>query len=300
MKRLLPLILPLVLLAACGTPRTAQTAAQDVSAVQPERTPEEEEADAYAPLDSLLAEYFETLVPADIDVKIRECDFLISSCQDSLTRRHVALRILDHYIDSNVMGEEAVAVHIFDEWIATGKIAMRGEFDYMAAEMFATFNRNTLLGVQAPVITLRDPDGNEVTMPREGETNVLYFFDTSCSKCRLVASMLPGALDQIDFPLNLFAVYYGSDAQEWETFRKQFIFANENIHVIHLWDPEMESDYQRLYGVLTTPRIYVIEPQGSVIGRRLEVDSLVELLGYAGAIQAVYDQYLKAPDHEKD
>ena len=62
----------------------------------------------------------------------------------------------------------------------------------------------------------------------------------------------------------------------------------------------MESDYQRLYGVLTTPRIYVIEPQGSVIGRRLEVDSLVELLGYAGAIQAVYDQYLKAPDHEKD
>lgn len=299
MKRLL-LILPLALMVACGTPRSAQKAEPQEDAVRQEPSPGEEESDEYAPLDSLLAQFFETLIPADIEVKNRECDFLIESCQDSLTRRHVALRILDHYIDSNVMGEEAVAVHLFDKWIATGRIAMRGEFDYMAAEMFATFNRNTLLGVQAPVITLHDPEGNAVTMPRAGETNVLYFFDTSCSKCRVVASMLPKALDEIDFPLNLFAVYYGSDVQAWESFRKQFIFANENIHVIHLWDPEMESDYQRLYGVLTTPRIYVIEPQGSVIGRRLEVDSLVELLGYAGAIQAVYDQYIKAPDHEKD
>ena len=298
MKRLL-LILPLALLMACGTPRAAQNAAPEASAPQ-ELTPEEAELEAYAPLDSLLGAYFETLALADVEVKIRECDFLIESCQDSLTRRHVALRILDHYIDSNIMGEEAVAVHIFDEWMATGKIAMRGEFDYMAAEMFATFNRNTLLGVQAPVITLHDPDGNAVTMPRAGETNILYFFDTSCSKCRIVASMLPQALDEIDFPVNLFAVYSGSDEQAWESFRKQFIFANGNIHVFHLWDPDLESDYQRLYGVLTTPRLYVIEPQGSVIGRRLEVDSLVEVLGYAGAIQAVYDQYLKAPDHEKD
>ena len=298
MKRLL-LILPFVLLAACGTPRAGGKAApQDAESQQ--ALPPQEEEDAYAPLDSLLGEYFETLVPADIEIKNRECDFLIDSCKDSLTRQHVALRILDHYMDSNVMGEEAVAVHIFDEWIATGKIAMRGEFDYLAAEMFATFNRNTLLGAQAPVITMHDPQGNEVTMPREGETSILFFYDTSCSKCRIVASMLPNALDHIDFPVNLYAVYYGSDEYNWETFRKEFIFANGNIRVIHLWDPDMESDYQRLYGVLTTPRIYVIEPQGSVLGRRLEVDSLVELLGYAGAIQAVYDKTIKAPDHEKD
>ena len=297
MKRL-PLILSLVLLAACGTPRTAVSDMQEADVTQQETTPAEEEA--FAPLDSLLAEYFELMVLADIEDKNREFDALIESCRDSLTRQHVALRILDHYIDSNVMGEEAVAVHIFDEWIATGKVAMRGEFDYLAAEMFATFNRNTLLGVQAPVITLSDPQGNKVTMPRKGETSILFFYDTACSKCRIVSSMLPKALDSIDFPVNLFAVYYGSDEFDWESFRKEFIFANGNIRVIHLWDPDLESDYQRLYGVLTTPRIYVIEPQGSVIGRRLEVDSLVEVLGYAGAIQAVYDQQLKAPDHEKD
>ena len=65
------------------------------------------------------------------------------------------------------------------------------------------------------------------------------------------------------------------------------------MKVTHLWDPEIDSDYQKQYGVIITPRIFIVEPQGSIIGRRLELDSMVELLKYASIIQTEYDKHIK-------
>ena len=55
-------------------------------------------------LSSRLSEYFEALKHESLDVQKAECDFLISSCTDSLVRQFVALSIYDHYADSRIMG----------------------------------------------------------------------------------------------------------------------------------------------------------------------------------------------------
>ena len=113
----------------------------------------------YAGLDSLLTQFYGALLREEIPVKNAEFDALIESCHDSLTRQHVALEVFDHYRYSRVMGEEAVAVHIFDEWIASGKVQTRSEFEMFEAERFALENRSTLLGMPAPPLTLRTPCG---------------------------------------------------------------------------------------------------------------------------------------------
>ena len=78
-------------------------------------------------LDGRLEEYFRTLEPERIEVKNRECDLLIGSASDSLLRRHIALKIYDHYLMSPVMGDEAVAIHLTDTWFAPGLIDMGGD-----------------------------------------------------------------------------------------------------------------------------------------------------------------------------
>ena len=78
---------------------------------------------AYAQLDSAVREaldekleaYFAAIERAGTDVQKGECDFLIETCTDSLMRQHVALAVYDHYVSSEVMGAEAVAVHVFDK-----------------------------------------------------------------------------------------------------------------------------------------------------------------------------------------
>ena len=120
--------------------------------------------------------------------------------------------------------------------------------------------------------------------------SVLYFYDTSCSKCKLISPVLPHLFDEINFPVTLFAIYTGSDAQEWQNFTREFTSSNPYVTVVHLSDPEMESDYQKKYGVTSTPKIYFINPKGIIEGRRLDLDSLSQLI----AIYETYSDYAKA------
>ncbi len=234
----------------------------------------------YAGLDSLLTEFYSTLEREEIAVKNAEYDSLISSCRDSLTRQHVTLSIFDHYRHARVMGEEAVAIHIYDTWLATGIVHTATDIELMDAQIFADFNRSSLLGMTAPKLKLLKPGGGSLTVPAEGRVSVLFFYDTSCAKCRLESVVLPSVLAQVDFPMNFYAVYVGADKREWKAFRKNFRIPGRQVKLYHLWDPEMDSDYQRYYGVTGTPRMFVVWKDGEILGRRLEVANLQEMIHY--------------------
>ena len=205
MRRLLPILLTLLL--ACGVHAAAQDAQADSTA-------------RFAPLDSLLTQFYGALLPADNDEKNAEFDALITSCTDSLTRQHVTLAIFDHYRFSRIMGEEAVAVHIFDEWLATGKVQPRSEFEMFEAERFALENRSTLLGMPAPQITLRTPCGGKRTVPRSDRAAVLFFYSPGCAKCRLETHALPAVLADVKFPLDFYAIDVDTDRRAFRAFRK--------------------------------------------------------------------------------
>lgn len=250
-------------------------------------------ANDYTGLDSLLVQFYDALLPEPVEAKISEFDRLIATCQDSLTRQHVALAVFDHYRESTLMGEEEVAVHIFDRWFANGTISMTGDMEKFDAQMFADFNRSTLIGTDAPVLTMKDYRGKAVSFPEQGRCAILFFFDTSCSKCQLEIKVLPSILEAIDFPVNFYAIYCGADKKAWRKFRSKFKLRNRNVRISHLWDPDYDTDYLKLYGVISTPKMYLTEPQGSIMGRRLEPENLMEMIPLAGALQSVYDKHVK-------
>lgn len=249
------------------------------------------EFDRYRGLDSLLTQFYYTLEREDPEVKGVEFDGLIETCKDSLTRQHVTLQIFDHYRYSRLMGDETVAVHIFDNWLANGRVKTRSEFEMMDAELFANFNRESLIGMDAPRIELFKPCGGRKAIPSEGRISVLFFYDTSCGKCRLETQVLPTIVKEVDFPFDFYAIYVGTDRREWNAFRRNFRLKNKNIRLIHLWDPEIDSGYQKAYGVTGTPRLFVVEPDGVIIGRRLEMTNLMEIFPVLRAVWETYEKY---------
>lgn len=238
----------------------------------------------YAALDSLMHQYLAAIQHGSIDSKIQESDFMIGAAADTAVRRHIALALFDHYKEAPVMGDEAVAIHIFDKWFATKAIAMRSEFDEMDARLFADFNRHSLIGMQAAKITLLKPCRGKMTIPEEGTAALLWFHDTSCGKCKMEAKVLPDILAKVDYPLNFYAVYAGQSKKEWRAFRRSFRIPQKNVRLVHLWDPEIESDYLSLYGVISTPKLYLTAPDGTIIGRRLEPESLAQMIPILRAI----------------
>lgn len=249
------------------------------------------EFERYRGLDSLLTQFYYTLEREDPEVKGIEFDGLIETCKDSLTRQHVTLQIFDHYRFSRLMGDETVAVHIFDNWLANGRVKTRSEFEMMDAELFANFNRESLIGMDAPRIELLKPCGGKKAIPSEGRISVLFFYDTSCAKCRLETQVLPTIMKEVDFPFDFYAIYVGTDRRDWNAFRHNFKLKNKNIRLIHLWDPEIDSGYQKAYGVTGTPRLFVVEPDGVIIGRRLEMKNLMEMFPVLRAVWETYEKY---------
>lgn len=233
-------------------------------------------------LDAKLSEYFAAIEREGTDVQKGECDFLIDTCKDSLMRQHVALSIYDHYVSSKVMGAEAVAIHVFDKWFATGKVKMRNDSEMMAARVFAEFNRMSLIGEDAPELTLSDPEGNLVSLfgdEKSGRYSILYFYDSSCATCKLQTILMRNLLQDEDFPVDLYAVYAADNMDDWKAYvDAQLTIESGNVNVFHLWDPDISSDFQRKYGVVMTPRLFLIGPDGRIIGRSLDAQALSQML----------------------
>ena len=226
----------------------------------------------YKELGAKLEEYFVSLAGESPAVQNRECDFLIESSRDSLVRQYVALKIYEHYTSSRIMGDEAVAVHVVDKWLASGRVKMKSEEDLLAAKMFAEFNRASLIGKTAPRVTMKDTQGKAVKFPVAGKYNVLFFYDTSCATCKVETARLKEFLEESANTIKLFAIYVGDDAESWKAYRAGFPEAE------HIWDPGMESDWQRLYGILGTPRMFLVGPDGVILGRNLDTPALKVLL----------------------
>lgn len=240
-------------------------------------------------LSDKLAEYFAAIEREGTEVQKQECDFLIGSSEDSLVRQFIALEAYEHYMTSPVMGSEAVAIHVLDNWFIPGKVKMKSDIDLINARVYADFNRQSLVGMMAPEISMQSMDGRDVTLFGEGKGAsgasgsgrhaVLYFYDTDCSKCKIETILLRNMLEDNEYPVDLVAVYAGDDRQAWESYAHgQLAVDSDKVNVIHLWDPELDSDFQRKYGVLQTPRMYLIRPDGVILGRGLDSEALYAML----------------------
>lgn len=232
-------------------------------------------------LDAKLAEYVAAIETAGTEAQKEECDFLIQSCTDSLVRQFVALNLYDRYMSSKLMGAEAVAIHILDRWFFTGEVKMPDEIDLLNARVYADFNRSSQIGMKAPVLDVTTIAGDPVTLYREPARrySVLYFYDTDCSKCKVETILLRSLLEDEDYPIDLYAFYTGDKKADWEAYvSDRFSLNSDNVEVLHLWDPELDSDFQRKYGVLQTPKMYLVRPDGRIAGRELDARALYQLL----------------------
>ncbi len=236
-----------------------------------------------AGLGSRIEEYFGAIAGESIEVQKAEADFMIELSSDSLVRQFTAVKIYEHYAGSSVMGAENVAVHVFDRWFRGGQVKMDSDMDFMNARIYADFNRQSLLGERAPELVMESFGGESVSLFKDsdkpGKYRVLFFYDAGCAKCKVESILLRNLLTTRDYPVEFYAVYAGDDREAWKKYvADRFDFDAAAIPVVHLWDPLLDSDFQRKYGVIQTPRMFLVNPKGIIIGRGLDTQGLAHML----------------------
>jgi len=227
-------------------------------------------------------EYLEE--PADsIIIKI---DRLIAGAPDSL-KADVAGKAFNIYSDSPIMGHDAVAVHIADNYFLNGLLKWSDPETYPLLYTYASFNRSSLIGMDSPDFLMENLAGGMNSLRDDaGHFKLLFFYDPQCATCHRYASAIAEMSRNYNGGrLSVFAVNTGSDREDW----KRYVAENFSdittwkVDFYNLWDPEDANDYHRKFGVLSTPALLLLDSQNRIIGRQLDVDAAKTLLGFNNA-----------------
>jgi len=233
-----------------------------------------------AALKDKLDKYATAMSFAPVKAQCEESDLIINSCKDSLVRQFTACYLHSLFMESKVMGAECVAVHIFDKWFSDGNVKFKDEASYLAANLHASLNRPTLLDCKAPSLLLKDSSLNDFILEAgHDRVSLLLFFDAECPKCRLESLMTSRILNEENWPVDFYAIYIGEDKNKWEEFREQNLKVSAgNTKAYDLWDPEGTSDMAGIYGLIQTPKIFICDEDGIIIGRNLDSQAVSAIL----------------------
>ena len=245
---------------------------------------------------SSVTRYLQTLLEKPVGAINQDVDRLIDSVgiQHPELQSKVAGIAFDFFTDSPVMGHEAVAVHIADNWFLNDRLKLENESLYPLIRTYVEFNRSSLVGADAPELVMESIDSLRVSV-RETESpyKVLFFYDTDCSTCRREAPLLADLVRNYHGEhLTLFAIYTQGNRDAWESYVREVFsdIQNPDVSVVHLWDPEAETGFHQKYAVLSTPMLFLLDQQNTILGRRLDADALSQMLEIENAQALQYKQ----------
>jgi len=179
------------------------------------------------------------------------------------------------YESSNIMGYDKVFVHIIDNYFSTGLVNW---YDAKVTSQLidrANSLRAVLIGNAAPPIVLADTAGKLYDLYRiPNKFTVLYFWDPDCGHCREELPKLKAYYaqkkDSIDF--EIFSVCSDPDLEKM----KKYLRKNEIPWIAVNAAIGKTANVKKMYDALTTPLIYILDENKSIIAKKILSDQFDE------------------------
>jgi peroxiredoxin len=224
--------------------------------------------------------YLKNLVLQLPDSIIKEADYLISKTKpEKEIFRYLVVYILNEYIKSNLMGMDAVYVHMVDKYYATGLASWVDDATLFRMKDQANKSRKILLDRPAPPFRILTDKGTKVNLySLNKEYVVLFFYDPDCGHCKKETPKLKKAYDQMKangIDIEVMAISIVPEEQKWRDFIKQ-----EQLDWINGFDPTYESEFRREYDIPSTPKIFVLDKNKKIIAKQIDVEKIEELIQF--------------------
>ena len=221
--------------------------------------------------------YFDRLVYQHPDSIEEEIDRLAQvAAQNPDTYKYFVWALTLKYQNPRIMGLDKVFVHMNDTYFATG------EMDYWAnAQLRKTVQdhahqlRNNLIGNKAPELIMQDENQQRRSLyDINNAYTVIYFFDPDCHHCKLATPVLDKLYDEKKFDLEVFAVSTDTSMVKMKDYIRDM-----GLSWISVNGPRTYTrPYYELYDAMTTPTIYILDENKTIIAKKLPVDRIEEFL----------------------
>ena len=219
-----------------------------------------------------LDQFFRQIVIQVPDSLIREADRILkmSSANDDVYQ-YVSVWLMNHYAASEIMGQDAVVVHLADSVYLAGKAPWASEEFLTDLKKRVDRLRPNLIGLKAPELLMNSFSGHYVSLyDVDAEFTIVYFWEPDCGHCKVATPLLKNFYNQNkDKGIQVFAVCTQQDREKWENY-----IVDNGLNWINGWDPQRLSRFDYYYNVESTPLVYVLDRDKKIIAKRLAVEDI--------------------------
>lgn len=222
--------------------------------------------------------YFNAIVHPAPDSLIQEIDsFLSRLSEKSELYEHSLWYLTLKFDQSNRMGYDAILVHFAENYYAKGKAPWLNVGVLKNIMDEAKKRSNSLIGKQGPNLVMQNLGSTPISMYSiEKDYTILYFWDPKCSHCKEETPKLIEFYKQNKKKMNLeiFAVCADTNIQAMKTY-----IADHKLDWINVNGPRSYTqNFHELYNVYTTPFIFVLDKNKTIIAKQIKSDQLLDFI----------------------
>ena len=231
--------------------------------------------------------YFRDILVPSADTIIKEADYLLLLARTNTEMYKFLLNWLtDEYIYPKYMGQDAVFVHLFEEYHSKGVSNWLNEKQLTAISNRAYMVMSNLIGEKAANLDMVDTLGKPYHLyDVNAEYIVVCFWDPTCSHCREEVPRLD-SLYQAKWKqqgVKIYGVLSENEKTKW----LQFIRKNNLKDWIHVYQTEetkkaitdsQKPSYKQLYDITQTPTLYLLDKEKRIIAKKLTLQQMDDLL----------------------
>lgn len=224
-----------------------------------------------------IKEYLDRLTVQDPDSIIVAADYLVKKAGDDKDMfKFIVAYITSTYESSNIMGMDAVFVHMAERYYTADKATWVTATQLQKIRDRAQQLDPILIGKRAPSLVM--PDTNNVMQAFDSiktEFTLLYFWDFDCGHCQKETPKLIRWYDSIKAEgIQVYAIQTNeSSTTKW----KDYIKAH-NLDWINVMDIYHTSNFRHDYDVLTTPMLYLLNENKTIIAKKINTEDLDKII----------------------
>ncbi|MBL0146006.1 MAG: DUF4369 domain-containing protein [Chitinophagaceae bacterium] len=230
-------------------------------------------------------------VEINADSVIRDIDYKLLLARNSPELYKYLLNwFTDFYINPKYMGQDAVFVHLFNNYHSKGASFWLNEKQMEAVSRRAYMLMSNLIGEQAA--NLEMIDANDKPSPLynvNADFTLICFWDPNCGHCKTEIPRVD-SIYKANWKakgVKIYAVLTPENDNNVKTEWQKFINDNNLTEWTHVYQTKAMADadnaaqkpsFRQLYDITSTPILYLLDKDKRIIGKKLTILQLNELL----------------------
>ncbi len=237
-----------------------------------------------------LSFYFDKLVWPEVDSLIKECDMLIEKSKNSVDlEQFIITTLLRRFEASNIMGQDAVAVHIAMNTYCNNRCWWTDSATVANVCSLAVKKSPTLIGKFAPPVELLTQDSVWVnTANIQAPYTIMIFWDPTCGHCREVMPKLAKIYENNKSKgWKVIALSSSDKKAEWIKYLQEHPEMSGFTHLLRGYvKDDFWANQLSAYFIYASPTIFVLDKSKKILANRIDVEKIEGFIEHVEKVNA--------------